>query len=67
MSARETGDDPVIGQGAGDAAGEIVDELRSAAREAMARAREGAREKDAELWARYRELTKGRRRRQRKR
>lgn len=47
--------------GDGEAAG-TMDEAREAAREALERGREGAREKEAELWARYRSLTKERRR-----
>ena len=39
----------------------MVEELRQAAEEAIAIAREGAQQKEEELWARYRELTKGRR------
>ena len=59
MSSRGSSDDPVIGDG--DQAEDVVEQLRSAAEEAMEIAREGAREKEEELWARYRELTKGRR------
>ena len=47
--------------GDGEAAG-TMNEAREAAREALERGREGAREKEAELWARYRSLTKERRR-----
>ena len=48
-------------RGDGEVAG-TMDEAREAAREALERAREGARAKEAELWARYRSLTKERRR-----
>ena len=61
MSSRRSSDDPVIGEGDGNGAEELVEELRTAAEEAVTIAREGAREKEEELWARYRELTKGRR------
>ena len=56
-------DGPVIGEGDSPEASaeEMVEQLRSAAEEAITIAREGAQEKEAELWARYRELTKGRR------
>ncbi|MDE2933716.1 MAG: hypothetical protein OXS47_07590 [Chloroflexota bacterium] len=55
-------DDPVIGEG-GSSTDEMAEELRQAAEEAIAIAREGAQQKEEELWARYRELTKGRRER----
>ncbi len=61
MSSRGSSDDPVIGEGDGGSADEIVEELRTAAAEAVTIAREGAKQKEEELWARYRELTKGRR------
>ena len=61
MSDRGSSEDPVIGDGGAASPDEIVEELRAAADEAIAIAREGAREKEEELWARYRELTKGRR------
>lgn len=61
MSSRGSSDDPVIGEGEGGSADEIVEELRTAAEEAVTIAREGAKQKEEELWARYRELTKGRR------
>lgn len=60
MSAGGSPDDPVIGEGGGSPE-QMVEELRQAAEEAIATAREGAQEKEQELWARYRELTKGRR------
>ena len=63
MSSGASSDDPVIGEGAGGSADELVEELRTAAEEAVAIAREGAKEKEEELWARYRELRKGRRER----
>lgn len=47
--------------GDGEAAG-AMGEAREVAREALERGREGARAKEAELWARYRSLTKERRR-----
>ncbi len=58
-------DGPVIGEGGkSDAsAEEMVEQLRAAAEEAITTAREGAQAKEEELWARYRELTKGRRER----
>ena len=62
MSAGGSPDDPVIGEG-GNSPDEMVEELRQAAEEAIAIAREGAQQKEEELWARYRELTKGRRER----
>ncbi len=62
MSARGPSGDRVIGEGEASPE-EIAEQLREAAREAMDVAREGAREKETELWARYRELTKGRRER----
>lgn len=62
MSAGGSSDDPVIGKG-GNSPDEMVEELRQAAEEAIAIAREGAQQKEEELWARYRELTKGRRER----
>ncbi len=65
MSDRGPADDPVIGKGAVGGSGAIAEELRSAAREAMDVMREGARQKEEELWARYRALTKGRRERKR--
>lgn len=59
------GDDDAVapeGEGGdGEAAG-TMGEAREVAREALERGREGAREKEAELWARYRSLTKERRR-----
>lgn len=61
MSAQGSPDDPVIGDGSAASPDEIAEELQAAAREAIAIAREGAKEKEEELWARYRELTKGRR------
>ncbi len=61
MSTGGSSDDPVIGEGEGGSADEIVEELRTAAEEAVTIAREGAKQKEEELWARYRELTKGRR------
>ena len=60
MSAGRPSDDPVIGDGGGSPE-EMVEELRQAAEQAIEIAREGAQEKEQELWARYRELTKGRR------
>ena len=63
MSAQGSPDDPVIGDGSAANTDEIVEELRQAAEEAIVIAREGAKEKEEELWARYRELTKGRRER----
>ena len=60
MSSGGSADDPVIGEGGGSP-DEMVEELRQAAEEAIAIAREGAQQKEEELWARYRELTKGRR------
>ncbi len=62
MSADGSADGPVIGEG-GNSPDEMVEELRQAAEEAIAIAREGAQQKEEELWARYRELTKGRRER----
>ncbi|MYH67662.1 MAG: hypothetical protein F4152_03630 [Dehalococcoidia bacterium] len=62
MSSGGPSDDPVIGE-EGGSADEIVEELRAAAEEAVTIAREGAKEKEEELWARYRELRKGRRER----
>ena len=61
MSAQGSSGEPVIGEGGGPSPDEIAEELRAAAQEAMAIAREGAKQKEEELWARYRELTKGRR------
>ena len=61
MSDRGASEDPVIGDGGAASPDEIAEELQEAAREAIAIAREGAKEKEEELWARYRELTKGRR------
>lgn len=60
MSSGGSPDDPVIGEG-GSSPDEMVEELRQAAEEAITIAREGAQQKEEELWARYRELTKGRR------
>ncbi len=65
MSAGESPDDPVIGEG-GNGPDEMVEELRQAAEEAIAITREGAQQKEEELWARYRELTKGRRERRKR-
>lgn len=65
MSAGGSSDDPVIGEG-GSSPDEMVEELRQAAEEAIAIAREGAQQKEEELWARYRELTKGRRERRKR-
>ncbi|MCY4392329.1 MAG: hypothetical protein OXE43_09785 [Chloroflexi bacterium] len=61
MSAGSDG--PVIGEGDAPemSAEELAEQLRAAADLAITIAREGAQEKEAELWARYRELTKGRR------
>ena len=58
-------DGPVIGEGndAGATSGAMIEQLRSVAEEAIAIAREGSQQKEAELWARYRELTRGRRER----
>ena len=61
MSADGSADDPVIGEGGVPNPEEMVEELRQAAEQAIEIAREGAQEKEQELWARYRELTKGRR------
>ena len=61
MSADGSTDDPVIGEGGVPSPEEMVEELRQAAEQAIEIAREGAQEKEQELWARYRELTKGRR------
>lgn len=61
MSAGGSSDGPVIGDGGQGEEADVVEQLRSAAAEAMAVAREGAKAKEEELWARYRELTKGRR------
>ncbi|MCY3647043.1 MAG: hypothetical protein OXH07_08725 [Chloroflexi bacterium] len=65
MSSGGSPDDPVIGEGGGTPE-EMVEELRQAAEEAIAIAREGAQQKEEELWARYRELTKGRRERRKR-
>lgn len=62
MSARGSSDDPVIGEGDGSPE-EMAEELRAAVREAVEQGREGAKQKEAELWERYRELTKNRRQR----
>lgn len=66
MSSRGPSDDPVIGEGDGSGADELVEELRAAAEEAVSIAREGAKQKEEELWARYRELTKERRERRKR-
>ena len=61
MSARGSSDDPVIGEGDGSSPEEMAEELRAAVREAVEQGREGAKQKEAELWERYRELTRNRR------
>ncbi len=63
MSARGSSDDPVIGEGDGNSPEKMAEELRVAVREAVEQGREGAKQKEAELWERYRELTKNRRQR----
>jgi hypothetical protein len=63
VSAQGSSGEPVIGEGGGPNPDEIVEELRAAAAEAVVIAREGAKQKEEELWARYRELRKGRRER----
>ncbi len=45
----------------GERSARAVSGARSLARETLERGREGAREKESELWARYRALTKERR------
>ena len=45
----------------GERSARAVDGARSLARETLERGREGARAREAELWARYRALTKERR------
>ena len=61
MSARGSSDETVIGEGGEGTPEEMAEELRAALQEAVEQGREGAKQKEAELWARYRELTKGRR------
>ena len=63
MSSPGPSDEPLIGEGDGPevSAEEMAEQLRAAAQEAITVAREGAQQKEEELWARYRELTKGRR------
>ena len=56
----------MIGEGGAPEGDDVVEQLRSAAREAMALAREGAQAREEELWARYRELTRGRRERRKR-
>ena len=62
MSARGSSDDPVIGEAEGSAEA-MAEELRAAVRAAVEQGREGAKQKEAELWERYRDLTKNRRQR----
>ncbi len=63
MSAGGSLDEPVIGEGDGGSAEQMAEELRAAMQEAVEQGRKGAKEKEAELWERYRELTKNRRER----
>lgn len=63
MSERGSSEEPVIGEGEGSSPEEMAEELRAAVQEAVEQGREGAKQKEAELWERYRELTKGRRER----
>ncbi|HCV00867.1 MAG TPA: hypothetical protein DGL25_06660 [Dehalococcoidia bacterium] len=61
MSPEESLDEPVIGDENNPTPDEILEELRSAARKAINIARKEAQQKEEQLWARYHELTKGRR------
>lgn len=63
MSAGGSSDERVIGDGDGGSAEQMAEELRAAMQEAVEQGRKGAKEKEAELWERYRELTKNRRER----
>tara|TARA_B100001123_G_scaffold364284_1_gene422568 strand:- start:44817 stop:45011 length:195 start_codon:yes stop_codon:yes gene_type:complete len=61
LSPEESLDEPVIGDENNPTPDEILEELRSAARKAINIARKEAQQKEEQLWARYHELTKGRR------
>lgn len=59
--ARSFAADALTRAGGGERPSRAMSEARALARETLERGREGARAREAELWARYRALTKERR------
>ena len=59
--ARALAADTLARASGGERPARAMSEARSLARETLERGREGARAREAELWARYRALTKERR------